>query len=135
MQPRKQQVILLKGGGERLLGDMLGLLSAALAGASQVSSSFLFSKGLDFQNDHFFGNQNLQVAAAHIVRDFHPSEFLGMLGLCGAIITFVQVRLSLSLFIQVRYLNSLFIHLRTSPFAFHHLCFFFGKYGKLIPKM
>ena len=82
-----------------------------------------------------FGNRNLQVAAAHIVRDFHPSEFLGMLGLCGAIITFVQVRLSLSLFIQVRYQNSLFIHLKTSPFAFHHLCFFFGKYGKLIPKM
>ena len=26
----------LQGGGERLLGDMLGLLSAALAGASQV---------------------------------------------------------------------------------------------------
>ena len=46
------------------------------------------------------GNQNLQVAAAHIVRDFHPSEFLGMLGLCGAIITFVQVRLSLALFFK-----------------------------------
>ena len=28
--------IILQGGGERLLGDMLGLLSAALAGASQV---------------------------------------------------------------------------------------------------
>ena len=124
MQPRNQQVILVKGGGERLLGDMLGLLSAALAGASQVSSSYLFSKGLDFQNHymyHFFENQNLQVAAAHIVRDFHPSEFLGMLGLCGAIITFVQVRLSLALFIQVRYLNSLFIHLRTSPFTIYVL--------------
>ena len=54
MQPRNQQVILLKGGGERLLGDMLGLLSAALAGASQVSSSYLFTKGLDFQNDHMY---------------------------------------------------------------------------------
>ena len=29
----------LQGGGERLLGDMLGLLSAALAGASQVYSN------------------------------------------------------------------------------------------------
>ena len=97
MQPQNQQVILLKGGGERLLGDMLGLLSAALAGASQVSSSYLFSKGLDFQNHYMY---HLQVAAAHIVRDFHPSEFLGMLGLCGAIITFVQVRLSLALFFK-----------------------------------
>ena len=58
----------------------------------------------------------MQVAAAHIVRDFHPSEFLGMLGLCGAIITFVQVRLSLALFVQVRYINSLFIH---SPFTIY----------------
>ena len=33
-----------------------------------------------------------QVAAAHSVRDFHPSEYLGMLGLFGAIITLIQVR-------------------------------------------
>ena len=53
MQPRNQQVILLKGGGERLLGDMLGLLSAALAGASQVFSSYphliSFQKVLTFK--------------------------------------------------------------------------------------
>ena len=32
-----------------------------------------------------------QVAAAHSLRDFHPSEYLGMLGLFGAIITSIQV--------------------------------------------
>ena len=33
----------------------------------------------------------IQVAAAHSLRDFHPSEYLGMLGLFGALITSIQV--------------------------------------------
>ena len=36
----------------------------------------------------------IQVAAAHSLRDFHPSEYLGMLGLFGALITSIQVWLS-----------------------------------------
>ena len=80
MQPRNQQVILLKGGGERLLGDMLGLLSAALAGASQVSSSYLFSKCLDSQNHHFLEIKTCRLPQLILSATSTHLSFLGCLG-------------------------------------------------------
>ena len=80
MQPRNQQVILLKGGGERLLGDMLGLLSAALAGASQVSSSYLFSKCLDSQNHHFLEIKTCRLPQLILSATSTHLSFLGCSG-------------------------------------------------------
>lgn len=50
------------GGGERLFGDLLSLLSASLTAISQV-------------------------LACQSIQDFHPSEYLGMLGLWGTVIS------------------------------------------------
>ena len=83
MQPRNQHVILLKGGGERLLGDMLGLLSAALAGASQVSSSYLFSKGLDFQNDNMYHFLEIKTCRLQQLTLSAISTHLSFLGCSG----------------------------------------------------
>ena len=57
------------GGGDRLCGDLLSLLSATLTGVSQV----LVSCSL---------------------QDFHPSEYLGMTGLWGVVITSGQIFLT-----------------------------------------
>lgn len=54
------------GGGDRLYGDLLSLLSASLTGVSQV-------------------------IACYSIQDFHPSEYLGMLGLWGAVISAGQI--------------------------------------------
>ena len=57
------------GGGDRLCGDLLSLLSATLTGVSQV-------------------------LVCYVMQDFHPSEYLGMIGLWGVVITSGQIFLT-----------------------------------------
>ena len=58
----ESRFIFLFSGSDRLFGDLLSLLSASLTGVSQV-------------------------LACYSIQDFHPSEYLGMLGLWGTLLS------------------------------------------------